>query len=106
MKFSVSLLVGALLAAPAYGQSSAWSGGVMTTVNILGPKVVEAVVDADGILQPTKFHERIDVEGVGDRAVQDFLRAHPASQLHNLAGWLNRCVEFVRLSPAEDRHGV
>lgn len=30
-----------------------------------------------------------------DAPVRAFLKAHPASQLHNCRGWINRCLEFT-----------
>lgn len=54
----VSMLVAILLLAiPAHAQQAEWSAGIMTTVNILGPKVVEAMVDEAGILQPVKIQD-------------------------------------------------
>jgi lysozyme family protein len=66
---------------------------------IFGPRTL-AAVQADlerAVTYRDVLHARIVFyrKLAYDADVRVFLKAHPASQLQNFSGWLNRCLEFL-----------
>lgn len=66
---------------------------------VIGPKTIAALqADPDPRqLYRDVFNARVTFyrHVAFDKDVRAFLGAHPTSQLHNLAGWTNRCLEFT-----------
>lgn len=69
---------------------------------IVGPQTRAALAQAHArrlYVDTLDHRRRYYLDLAQDAEYRDFLRDHPTTQAHNLAGWNNRCWAFVDLVP-------